>query len=124
MNKEITIYELLGLMKDDKAPEKIKYKDLEYKYLYKYKDYENVKEKLLFADVCAMKTSLNDKVEILEEDEGIELLDTTQDNTLIIMECCTGILEKALDWNFNILKEKINELSKEVNNLRKDRNEE
>lgn len=29
MNKEITIYELLGLIKDDKAPKKIKYKELE-----------------------------------------------------------------------------------------------
>lgn len=79
MNKEITIYELLGLIIDDKEPKKIKYRDLEYKYSYKYKDYENVKEKLLFADVCAIKTSLNDKVEILEEDEDIEEIELLEE---------------------------------------------
>lgn len=32
MNKEITIYELLSLIKDDKAPKKIKYKYVVYEY--------------------------------------------------------------------------------------------
>lgn len=124
MNKEITIYELLGLMKDDKAPKRIKYKGKIYVFAGDDYSVNDDLEEWLLTEYDYLTTLLNEKVEIIEEDEGIELLDTTQDNTLIIMECYTGILEKALDWNFNILKEKINELSKEVNKLRKKNNEE
>lgn len=121
MNKEITIYELLGLIIDDKEPKKIKHRDLEYKYSYKYKDYENVKEKLLFADVCAIKTSLNDKVEILEEDKDIEEMENYPD--VLDWKEEYG-LDRALkeQSEFNeIVFYRLNELAKEVNKLRKDR---
>lgn len=57
------------------------------------------------------------ELENKEEIEKIEEIGTTARNTLFTMECFTGIPEKAQDWNFNILKEKINELVKAVNKL-------
>ena len=56
--------------------------------------------------------------EILEDKtEEIEEVDTTTENTLFTMECFIGIPEKAQDWNFNILKDKINELVRAYNSL-------
>lgn len=45
----------------------------------------------------------------------IEKLDTTSENTLFTMECFTGIPEKAQDWNFNVLKDKLNEVIDYIN---------
>ena len=66
---KITIYELLGLVKDGKAPKKIKYKNIIYQYdyedeFYYYKDSEISK---MFFDYGF--ENLNDKVEILEEEK-------------------------------------------------------
>lgn len=55
--------------------------------------------------------NIDGSVEILEEDKHIiEKIDTTLENTLFTMECYTGIPEQALDWNFTILKNVINEI--------------
>lgn len=69
---KITIYELLGLVKDGKAPKKIRYR---YSYLYKdFKfdgetlNYISGKDWLFGEDITAM---LNDEVEILEEEKEI-----------------------------------------------------
>ena len=67
MNKEITKYELLGLVKDGQAPKKIKLREEIYNY---YQDEENFvnyeSEKdgdwLFNQYLC----NLNDKVEIIE----------------------------------------------------------
>lgn len=67
--------------------------------------------------LCSM---LSYHFEILEDTtEEIEELDTTAENTLFTMECYTGIPEKAQDWNFNILKNKIIEITRTVNKLNK-----
>ena len=58
------------------------------------------------------------KIEPMEDEEDkpiIEKLDTTSENTLFTMECFTGIPEKAQDWNFNILKDKLNEIIEFLN---------
>lgn len=73
MNKEISVYELLGLIKDGKAPKKIK----EYqsdgrteRYCLNekgwYTTFDGTTDMNLFT-----KERLNDKVEILEEDKPI-----------------------------------------------------
>ena len=62
MNKEITIYELLGLIKDGKAPEVIRYKQLIYcKEFDGYYTSNELKLKL------SIMNNLNDKVEIIED---------------------------------------------------------
>ena len=68
MNKEITIYELLGLIKDGQAPEVIRYKKLIYcKEFDGYYTSNDIKLKL------SIMNDLNAKVEIIEEDKKIEI---------------------------------------------------
>jgi hypothetical protein len=67
-NKVITIYELLGLIKDGKAPEKIKYDDSI--YIFNGNDYylDKFEEVLLIAScIPYLKDFLNEQVEIIDE---------------------------------------------------------
>ena len=76
---KITIYELLGLIKDGKAPKKIKHCGAVYKHIYfdvyKNHDYEDtLSGDLLFADRLIIQEHLTDEVIILdEEDEFIDI---------------------------------------------------
>ena len=70
MNKIITIYELLGLIKDDKAPKSIIYKNEYFKYSKENRDYIG-ENNYLFSDFADLISILNDKVEILEENKPI-----------------------------------------------------
>ena len=65
MNKVISVYELLGLIKDDKAPKRISYEDKIWNYDYR-NDYLDKDGNMLFEDYC-YTYRLNDKVEILEK---------------------------------------------------------
>ena len=113
MKNKISVYELLGLIKDGKAPKKIIYQGNylefdgeDYKY---YKGAETLSEDSLVKYIAV--GNLNDTVEILQEDKPIiEKIDTTTENTLFTMECYTGIPEQAQDWNFKVLKNKLNEV--------------
>lgn len=78
MNKEITIYELLGLIKDGKAPKKIKWEDYIFSfynddYLCKNEDFiKNRETNYLLCYLFSLPGStLNIKIEILEEDKPI-----------------------------------------------------
>lgn len=78
MNKTITIYELLGLIKDGKAPKMIKYKDNNYIFTgYDYRciltDIEKgfVEYWLIGNYNQELNFLLNEKIEILEEDKPI-----------------------------------------------------
>lgn len=120
MNNTISVYELLGLIKDDKAPNSIIYKREYFKYSKENRDYIG-ENKYLFSDFADLISILNEKVEILEEDKPIiEKIDTTTENTLFTMECFTGIPEKAQDWNFNILKNTLNQIIDYINKKEKD----
>lgn len=66
MKKTITLYELLGMVKDGKAPKKIKYENREY-YLYDNKSYLST-DKTRFFDKIYF-SDLNIEVEILDEEE-------------------------------------------------------
>ena len=65
---KITMYELLGMIKDGKAPKKIKYENREY-YLYDNKSYLTT-DKTRFLDNIYF-TDLNIEVEIIEEEKKI-----------------------------------------------------
>lgn len=74
---KITIYDLLGLVKDGKAPKKIKYDNLELEYNEKCKDYYEYYGESLFAyKFTTCNDVLNDEVEIIEEPKKIEKLNT------------------------------------------------
>ena len=69
---KITIYELLGLIKDDKAPAKIKYKNSIYELSPEDDDYYSEDEMMWFTHELNCLRILNDEVEILEETNKID----------------------------------------------------
>lgn len=107
MNKEITIYELLGLIKDGQAPEVIKYKQLIYcKEFDGYYTSNELKLKL------SIMNDLNDKVEIIEEDNKIEKFSP----------CLGGIMSfESVEHIFEIYEDEINYLIDEVNKLKEEK---
>ena len=103
---KITIYELLGLVKDGKAPKKIKYNDIELEYDKDTKDYYPYYDKYLFEYKFADCVDfLEDEVEIIEEDKTIEKCKNYEDFL-------------GIDDYIEHLKNKIDELIDEINNLK------
>lgn len=86
MNNTISVYDLLGLIKEGKAPKKIKYKDNNYIFTgYDYHciltniEKEFVEYRLIKNYIQDLQSTLNDKVEILEnKKEELELLSWQQ----------------------------------------------
>ncbi len=88
-NKEITIYELIGLIKDNKAPKKIKYENIILKYDEVAQDYKanscfNNDTNYLLCHLFRYAGALDTKVEILPEEndewEDIEEYDLKPDD--------------------------------------------
>lgn len=73
---KITIYELIGLIKDGKAPKEIKYEDEIWEYSKMSEEYYSCKNgRILLGDLffnCKIQTFINDEVEIIEEPKKIE----------------------------------------------------
>ena len=116
---KITIYELLGLVKDGKAPKKILLNGIVFEYQgddYLYKD-EDKKEHWLFSvsytdKYMWLENFLKAEIEIIEEPKKIEKI-TVREKTLGFPngEWTARNMDKA----FAI---KINELIDEINNLK------
>lgn len=117
---KITIYELIGLVKDGKAPKKIKYDGNIYVlgsdeifefFTYKTIDYNKFNTdgerlgKALFLDNRYMH--LYDEVEILDEEGKIEYLDDFYRDDRF-----------GYSIDLQKIKDKINELIDEINNLK------
>lgn len=107
---KITIYELLGLIKDGKAPKKIRYKSKEYtlirkqgEILYQYEDYHAV---LTLQDF----NKLNDEVEIIKEEKEIEKLNPE--------EC---YFKDGTEFVYKLMYNKINEIIDEINSIKKEK---
>ena len=95
--------------------DRIKYQEDEYVYSDVDKDYQKKDGRMLLGNI-KINYCFNENVEILEKDKPIiEKIDTTTENTLFTMECFTGIPEKAEDWNFNILKNTLNQIIDYIN---------
>lgn len=123
---KITIYELLGLIKDGKAPKKIKFRN----EIYEYKN--NIEDDFIdYVDVNFYLSSyignnyisniFTDEVEIIEEDKKIEKLEIEKDentqNYFIRNEYGTKCY---LTKHSKIITSKINELIDEVNKLKEE----
>lgn len=75
MNKTITVYELLGMIKDEKAPKKIKYGNYYYEYIKKEKRYYNCDSSVLDLSDRLGDYNFNyldDEVEIIEDNDKLE----------------------------------------------------
>lgn len=101
----ITIYELLGLVKDEKAPKIIKYDGDIYEYGKTQDDYmiPGAYSSNGFLDNLSVFSQLNDTVKILEEENKINYIDEYSSD---------------LEENYFILKNKITELIDEINKLK------
>lgn len=103
---KITIYELLGLIKDGKAPKKIAYNSVILEYAEGNEDYYSYYGRGLFEyKFTTCNDFLNDEVEIIEEPKKIEKCKNYED-----------FLE--IDDYIEHLKNKIDELIDEVNKLK------
>ena len=111
---KITFYELLGLVKDGKAPKKIKFSNIELEYDEKCEDYYSYYGGGLFKHKFGNCINfLNDGVEIIEETKKIEKIARCDS----IKMTHYGELYKPTE-NEEILRIKINELIDEINNLK------
>ena len=117
MNNFVTVYELLGLIKDGKAPKLVKYDNRVWQYKEQFDDYFNGEEYLIgdgFDNWDNARNYLNEKVEILEEDkpiiEKIKRYEFKENGITISKQ--PSIIEIA---------DKLNELIDVVNELAKDK---
>ena len=119
---KITIYELLGLIKDGKAPEKIKYENSIYELSPEDDDYYSEDEMRWFTNELNCLRILNDEVEIIEEPNKIEKIEIEKDentqNYFIRNEYGTKCY---LTKHSKIIASKINELIDEVNKLKENK---
>lgn len=113
---KITIYELLGLVKDGKAPKKIKYEDEIWECL-KEEYYSCKNGRILLGDLFfnyKIQTFINNEVEIIEEPKKIEKLEL-ESGKIDDQE----FIAKYITHN----RYKINELIDEINNLKEKKDE-
>lgn len=118
MNKEITIYDLLGLIKDGKAPKMIKYKGNNYMFTgYDYHciltniEKGFVEYRLIKNYIQDLQSILNEKVEILEEDKPIiEKIKIEQDSPTHFYITNEYGTKCSLTKHSKIIAEKLNEV--------------
>lgn len=132
---KITIYELLGLVKDDKAPKKIKFKNVIYEYKNNIEDgfidYVGIEKETNIKFYLSSYIGNNyindiftDEVEIVEEPKKIEKLNTNiinanrydydKNKEMTISNITADILS---------ISKAINELIDEINNLKENKYE-
>lgn len=120
---KITIYELLGLVKDGKAPKKIntntgifKLEIEDDQLRYRCND-----GGILTFDYYIENNRLNDEIEIIEKDKKIEklLLDmNSKRKGEMTADYDNYIIDDIVKHNFDVIHKKINELIDEVNKLK------
>ena len=116
---KIDIYTLLGLIKDGKAPKKIKYKNNIYEYDGETQNYcspiNMIWDFLIGKDIVAL---LNDKVEIIEKPKKIEKIEIYEDEDghYFLNNRYNKIYIRCDETDF--MADKFNELIDEINNLK------
>lgn len=109
---KITIYELLGLIKDDKAPLRIKYESYIWELRKQYNDYYN-EECYLIGNLIERYINLQDLLA-----QVVEIIEIIEEKPKHIEELK---LNQSDVWNgktdTDLILEKINELRKAVNYL-------
>jgi hypothetical protein len=116
---KITTYELLGLVKDSKAPKKIKYGNVKLTYNEGCEDYYPYYGEGLFEYKFGnCKNFLNDEVEIIEENKKIEKIKILIDD--INTEYVANDKGEKLSYSKSDLMfaDRINELIDELNKLK------
>ena len=116
---KIDIYTLLGLVKDGKAPKKIKYKNNIYEYDGETQNYcspiNMIWNFLIGEDIVAL---LDDEVEIIEKPKKIEKIEKYEDldGHYFLNNRYNKIYIRCDETDF--MADKFNELIDEINNLK------
>ena len=121
MMKKIKIIDLLNrIANGEEVPKKIKYASTEYEFSgydtasKNYKcEYEGGFYSDLFSDIDG--ACLNNEVEILDDEEDKDIPLIPDDELIILKQSKTVDMQYAIDFNFKVLKEKINQVVKELN---------
>lgn len=115
---KITIYDLLGLVKDGKAPEKIKYEYSIYELTPERNDYYCKNEMRWFTNEINCLGVLNDYVEIIEEPKKLEKIEMYQDEEgyYFLNKQDRKVYVNCDEMDFMV--DKFNELIDEINNLK------
>lgn len=121
---KITMYELIGLIKDGKAPKKIKIHKTIYEWVFIHHEFcyaDNSINRILLFEYYVRNNKLNDEIEIIEEDKKIEklLLDmNSKRKGEMTADYDNYIIDDIVKHNFDVIHKKINELIDEVNKLK------
>lgn len=121
---KVTIYELLGMVKDGKAPKKIKFNNIYCYYRECKNEYVDFTNKSIIQWDYVVMNSLNDEVEIIEEPKEHKIPKKIQSNGESLYSEYIGQwlvnTEKYTEYD-ELLMNKINEILDylEVNNDRK-----
>lgn len=116
---KITIYELLGLIKDRKAPEKIRYDGTIYEYSGN-DDFYYWEGLSLYREFATNGNCLDNEVEIIEEPKKIEKLKSNGDE-FYCDYIDIWISKNKTDVYCEFLMNKINDVIDEINNLKKEK---
>ena len=115
---EITIYKLLGLVKDGKAPKKIIYDGTIYEYS-ENDDFYYCKGFSLYREFVTNGNCLDNEVEIIEEANKIEKISWSEKESLA-GEFTASEKQNILARRTEKLKSSLNELIDEVNKLKEE----
>ena len=116
---KIDIYTLLGLVKDGKAPNKIKYEYLIYELTPEKDNYYCKNAMRWFTNEINSLGVLNNYVEIIEEDKGIEKIEIVNNGNMNAYAIYSADGTKcALTKHSKVMCDKINELIDKVNSLK------
>ena len=123
---KITMYELLGLIKDGKAPKKIKVTGRIYEFDKDYDMYYTKEKDRSYSvalggledEINLIANAFNENVEIIEEDKKIEKIELYEDSDghYFYDKHCKKIYITCDEMDFMV--DKFNELIDEINNLK------
>lgn len=125
--KVITVYELLGMIKDGNIPKKVKWNYHIYIYDEQYDDYFEETTGLFQneMDNGMLFKCLNDEIEIIEEEKDIEEIKITKDDNskrFIEYDDKTGYHKYTIRLLDEYFSNKINELVRVTKQLKKEIN--
>jgi len=115
MNKKITLYELLGLVKDGKAPKKIKYDSEEYKITKILMEDNEYYYNYIYNDIeCLFPINtncLNDEVEILDDEDMEDKTKPLTKKDIEALGYACGEIKKCFEmgWNKSLNNEQLDE---------------
>ena len=106
----ISYYELLGMIKEGNNPKKVKFNDIIFNWCYGYYIYGVY---VFLTNYLSEKQMFDKNIEIIEEDKDIKEIISGE----ITM---TSYKPEQIRTDMDVLTDKINELIREVNKLRKE----